>query len=98
MVSERLITFLGKLKDRLKSKDMLTFAAKAAFGVIPVWGPTIQAAIDEFSPDEKKDLIKELKELSESQSREISEKAEISIEYLKDIQQFFEFRSVCIFG
>ncbi len=87
MVSEKLKTFFGKLKDRMKSKDMAKFAAKEAVGAIPVVGSIIKDAISEFSPDEKKDLMKELKELSESQFREISEKAEISVKYLKDIQK-----------
>ncbi len=88
MASEKLKTFFEKVKDRLDYKDIAKFAAKEAIGAIPVVGPIIKDAISEFSPDETKDLIKELKELSESQFREISEKAEISIEYLKDIQQF----------
>jgi len=88
MVSEKLKTFFRKLKDRIMSKDMAKFAAKEAVGAIPVVGSIIKDAISEFSPDEKKDLIKELKELSESQFREISEKAEISVKYLKDIQKF----------
>ena len=88
MVSEKLKTFFSKLKDRLNYKDIAKFASKEAAGAIPVVGSIIKDAISQFSPDEQKDLIKELKELSESQFREISRKAEISIEYLKDIQQF----------
>jgi len=87
MVSKKLKTFFRKLKDRLKSKDIAKFAAKEAVGAIPVIGSIIKDAISEFSPDEKKDLIKELKELSETQFREISEKAEISVGCLKDIQK-----------
>ena len=88
MVSEKLKTFFEKVKDRLNYKDIAKFAAKEAVGAIPVIGPIIKSAISEFSPDEQKDLIRELKELSDNQFREISEKAEMSIEYLKDIQQF----------
>ena len=87
MVSEKLKTFFGKVKDRLKLKDIAMFTGKEVVGAIPVIGSVIKDAINEFSPDEKEELIKELKELSESQFMEISEKAESSVEYLKDIQK-----------
>ena len=45
-------------------------------------------ALDEFSPEEKEELIKEMKDLSEIQFKEISENIGVSIEYLEDIQKF----------
>jgi len=91
MVSERLKTLFGKVKERLselKPEDVAKFAAKEAVGAIPVVGQIIKDAFDEFSEDEKGELIKELKELSESQFKEISEKVGVSVEYLQDIQKF----------
>ena len=87
MVSERLKTLFGKVKKG-PAEDIAKFAAKEAVGSIPVVGQIIKDAIDEFSEDEKEELIKELKELSESQFNEISEKVGVSVEYLKDIQKF----------
>ncbi|MBE0516362.1 MAG: hypothetical protein IBX41_03070 [Methanophagales archaeon] len=90
MVSERLKTLFGKAKERLgelKPEDVAKFAVKEAVGVIPVVGQIIKDAFDEFSPDEKEELIKELKALSERQLNEISEKIEVSVEYLKDVQK-----------
>ncbi len=89
MVSERLKILFGNVKKRLgeiKPEDLAKFAAKEAVGAIPVVGSIIKDAIDEFSPDEKEELIEELKELSETQFKEISEKVGVSVEYLKDIQ------------
>jgi len=101
MVSERLKTLFGKVKKGLgeklsetKPEDVAKFAAKEAAGAIPFVGQIIKNAFDEFSEDEKEELVKELKELSESQFKEISEKVGFSVEYLKDIQgitlYFFE--------
>ena len=87
MVSERLKTLFGKVKKGL-AEDIAKFAAKEAVEAIPVVGQIIKDAIDEFSPGEKEELIKELKELSESQFNEISEKRGVSVEYLKDIQKY----------
>jgi hypothetical protein len=91
MVSERLKILFGKVKERLgefKPEDIAKFATKEAAGAIPIVGQIIKYAFDEFSEDEKEELIKELKELSESQFKEISEKVGVSVEYLKDIQKF----------
>lgn len=91
MVSERLKTLFGKVKERLselKPENIAKFAAKEAAGAIPFVGQIIKDAFDEFAPDEKEELIKELKELSESQFKEISEKVGVSVEYLQDIQKF----------
>jgi len=101
MVSERLKTLFGKVKKGLgeklnetKPEDVAKFAAKEAAGAIPFVGQIIKNAFDEFSEDEKEELVKELKELSESQFKEISEKVGSSVEYLKDIRgialYFFE--------
>jgi hypothetical protein len=90
MVSERLKILFGNVKKRLgeiKPEDIAKLAVKEAVGAIPVVGSIIKDAIDEFSPDEKEELIQELKELSETQFKEISEKVEVSVEYLKDIQR-----------
>ncbi len=94
MVSERLKTLFGKVKNGLSEKlseikheDIAKFAVKEAIGVLPVVGPIIKDAFDEFSPDEKEELIKELKELSETQFNEISENVGVSVEYLKDIRK-----------
>jgi hypothetical protein len=87
MVPEKVKTFFVKVKDRLKPEDIAAFAAKEAVGLIPVVGELIKDAFDEFSPDEKETLIKELKELSETQFKEISEKVEVSVEYLEGIQK-----------
>ena len=89
MASETLKTFFGKVKKGLgerlsevKPEDIAKFGAKELAGAIPVVGPFLKDIIDEFSPDEKGELIKELKELSESQFKEISEKVGVSVEYL----------------
>ncbi|MCK4736488.1 MAG: hypothetical protein KAT65_28800 [Methanophagales archaeon] len=93
MVSKKLKELFGNVKERLgeklseiKPEEVAKFAAKEAVGAIPVVGQIIKDVFDEFSPDEKEELIKELKELSESQFNEISEKVGVSVEYLKDIQ------------
>ena len=89
MVSERLKTLFGRVKkglSNIKAEDVAKFAAKEAAGAIPVVGQIIKDVFDEFSPDEKEELIKELKELSESQFKEIGEVVGVSVEYLKDIQ------------
>jgi Asp-tRNA(Asn)/Glu-tRNA(Gln) amidotransferase C subunit len=89
MVSERLKILFGNVKKRLgeiKPEDVAKIAVKEAVGAIPIVGSIIKDAIDEFSPDEKEELIEELKELSEIQFKEISEKVGVSVEYLKDIQ------------
>ena len=96
MVSERLKTLFGKVKNELdkrrrkikqiKPEDIAKFATKEAIYVIPVVGQIIKDAFDEFSPDEKEELLKELNELSEAQFNEISEKVGVSVEYLKDIR------------
>jgi tetratricopeptide (TPR) repeat protein len=87
MMSEKVKTFFGKVRDKLKPEDIAKFAAKEAVGAIPVVGQIIKDAFDEFSPDEKGELIKELKGLSESQFKEISGKVGVSVEYLKIIQK-----------
>jgi hypothetical protein len=89
MVSERLKILFGKVKkglSEIKPEDIAKFAAKEVVEAIPVVGQIIKDAFDEFAPDEKEELIKELKELSESQFRQISEKIGVSVEYLKDIR------------
>jgi tetratricopeptide (TPR) repeat protein len=88
MMSEKVKTFFGKVKDKLKPEDIAKFAAKEAVGAIPIVGQIIKDAFDEFSPDEKEELIKELKDLSESQFKEISEEVGVSVKYLEDIQKF----------
>lgn len=94
MVSGKLKELFGNVKERLgerlseiKPKDIAKFATKEAVAAIPVIGPIIKDAFEEFSEDEKEELIKELKELSESQFEEISEKVGVSVEYLKDIRR-----------
>ena len=79
MISEKVKTFFGNVKDRLKPEDIDKFTANEQI---------IKDAFDEFSQSEKVELIKELKELSESQFEEISENVGVSVEYLKDIQKF----------
>ena len=95
MVSESLKTFFGKVKkglserlSEMKPEEVAKFATKEAGWAIPVVGEIIKDAFDEFSPDEKEELIKELKELSEGQFEEISEEVGVSVEYLKYIQKF----------
>jgi tetratricopeptide (TPR) repeat protein len=91
MISERLNIFFGEVEKGLsgvKTGDIAKFAAKEAVGAIPVVGQIVKDAFDEFSPDEKEELIKEMKELSEIQFKEISENIGVSIEYLEDIQKF----------
>ncbi len=94
MVSEKLKILFEKTKkglserlSEIKPEDIAKFAVKEAVGAIPVVGQIIKNAFDEFSPDEKEELIKELKGLSESQFNEISEKVGVSVKYLKDIQE-----------
>jgi hypothetical protein len=94
MVSEKLKILFEKAKkglserlSEIRPEDIAKFAAKEAVGAIPVVGQIIKDAFDEFAPDEKEELIKELKELSESQFKETSEKIGVSVEYLKDIQE-----------
>jgi tetratricopeptide (TPR) repeat protein len=87
MMSEKVKTFFGKVKDKLKPEDIAKFVAKEAVGAIPIVGQIIKDAFDEFSPDEKGEVIKELKDLSESQFKEISGKVGVSVEYLKIIQK-----------
>nr|QNO54859.1 hypothetical protein GHJHFCIO_00009 [Methanosarcinales archaeon ANME-1 ERB7] len=103
MVSKKLKELFGNVKERLgeklseiKPEEVAKFAAKEAVGAIPVVGQIIKDVFDEFSPDEKEELIKELKELSESQFNEISEKVGVSVEYLKDIQRIalYSFREL----
>ena len=92
MVSEKVKTFFGKVRKRLDEKgvDIAKSAAKEAAGAIPVVGPIIKAALAEFLPDEQEELIKELKDLSKTQFKEIKEisaKMDVSVEYLKDIRK-----------
>ena len=97
MVFEKATIFFGKVRKRLgekseklreiKLEDIAKFAAKEAAGAIPVVGPIIKGAFDEFLPDEKEELLKELNELSESQFKEIGEKVGVSVEYLMDIRE-----------
>ena len=92
MVFEKATTFFGKVRKGLDEKgvDIAKFAVKEAAGAIPVVGQIIKDAFDEFSPDEKEELIKELTKLSESQFKEIKEisaKMDVSVEYLKDIRE-----------
>jgi len=68
MVSEKLKTLFGKVKKKMgeiKPEDIAKFAAKEAAGAIPLVGQIIKDAFDEFSSDEKEEITKELKELSE---------------------------------
>ena len=85
MISEKLKNFFGKVKDR--REDIARFTVKEAAGAIPFVGQIIKDAIDEFSPDEQEELIRELKKLSESQFEEISEMVGLSIEYSKEIRK-----------
>lgn len=85
MISEKLKNFFGKVKDR--REDIAKFTVKEAAGAIPFVGQIIKDAIDEFSPDEQEELIRELKKLSESQFEEISEMVGLSIEYSKEIRK-----------
>jgi len=95
MVSEKVKTFFGKVKKRLSERlgevkpgDIAKLAVIDAVGAVPVVGSFLKDVIDEFSPDEKEELIKELKELSESQFKEISEELGVSVEYLEDIKKY----------
>ena len=101
MVSEKLKNLFGKVKKRLselKPEDVAKFTVKEGAGLLPFVGPIVKDAINELWPDEdedeKKEIIKELNALSESQFKEISEKVGISVEYLEEIRQitlyFFE--------
>ncbi len=91
MVSDRFKILVGKVKKRiseLKPEDIAKFTIKEAAGSIPVIGQYITDAIEEFSPDEKFELLQELKLLAETQFAEISTEIGVSIEYLKDIKTF----------
>src|SRR5659263_1015 len=91
MVSEKLKILVGKVKKRfgeIKPEDLAKFALKEASGSIPVVGQYIKDAIDEFSPDEKLELLQELKEISQNQFTELSKEIGVSVEYLKDIKTF----------
>ncbi len=91
MVSERVKNLFVKVKKRLseiKPEDIAKFAIKEAAGEIPILGSVIKDVFDEFSTDEKRELLNELKELSELQFKEIGEKIGVSNEYLRDIQKF----------
>ena len=90
MVFGKAKTFFGKVRKGLDEKgvDIAKFLAKEAVSAIPVVGQIIRNAFDEFSSDEKEELIKELKELSESQFNEIKEisaEMDVSVECLKYI-------------
>jgi hypothetical protein len=97
MVSEKVKTFFGKVRKGLdekgeklreiKREDIVKFAAMEGVGAIPIFGGIIKDAFEEFSQDEKEECIKELKVLSESQFKEISEKVGVSIEYLEEIRE-----------
>jgi len=95
MKSERLRTFFGKVKKGLgerlsevKPEDIAKLGAKGFAGAIPFVGQFLKDVIDEFSEDEKGELIKELKKLSEGQFNKISEEIGVSVEYLEGIQKF----------
>ena len=88
-VAEKLIKFCGNVKKRfrdLKPKDVVKFTAKEGIGLIPIAGPIIKDALDEFSPDEKLELLSELKNISETNFIEISNEIGVSVDYLKDIR------------
>ncbi len=91
MVSEKLKILFGKAKKRfgeIKTEDIATFALKEAAGSIPVFGQYIKDAFEEFSPDEKLELLQELKSISEKDYAEISIELGVSVDYLKDIKTF----------
>ncbi|OGM11677.1 hypothetical protein A2Z22_01985 [Candidatus Woesebacteria bacterium RBG_16_34_12] len=91
MVSEKFKILVGKVKTRLSDierEDVTNFVIKEAAGSIPVVGQYIKNAIDEFSPDEKLELLQELKEISQNQYKELSKEIGVSVEYLKDIKTF----------
>ena len=91
MLSENLKTFFKKVKNRLgeiRPEDIAKFAVKEAVGAIPIFGQIIKDAINEFSPDDKEELLKELETLPETQFEEIKEELGVSIQYLKEIQKF----------
>ena len=83
----KLLKFYEKVKDKLSKEKIAKFALKEATGAIPIVGSIIKDAIEEFSPDEKEEILKELKELSQDKFNEISEKVGISIEFLKTIRE-----------
>ncbi len=87
-MSENLFVKVKKRLSEIKPEDIAKFAIKEAAGEIPIVGSIIKDAFDEFSPDEKRELLNELKELSEVQFKEIGEKIGASHEYLRDIQKF----------
>ena len=89
-MSERLKIFFETVKPRLdgvKTEDIIKFFGREALFALPFFGNIIRDGIDEFSPDEQKELLKELKDLSESQFKEISENVGVSIGILEDIQK-----------
>ena len=90
MASQKLKTLFENVKNRLgelRPEDIVKFAAEEAVGAIPVFGQVIKDAINEFSPDETKELLKELNDLSERQFAELSEKLGVSVEYLINIRK-----------
>lgn len=78
---------VGKRIKETKRKDIVKFVAKEAAGSIPFVGHMIKDAFGDFSSDEKKRILKELKQYSETQFREMSYKLDISADSLKDIQK-----------
>ena len=88
-MAEKLNRFFGNVKKRLreiKPKDVAEFTAKEGIGLIPIAGPIIKDALDEFSPDEKLEVLSELKNISETNFIEISNEIGVSVEYLRDIR------------
>lgn len=80
------VEFFEKVKERLSKENLAKIAAKGAATFIPIVGQIIRDIIDEFSSDKKEEILKELKELSESNFEEISKQTKISVELLKIIR------------
>ena len=71
------------VSERLKKVGKVL--VKEGAGSIPLVGNVAKSLIEEFSPDEKKELIKELKELSEIKFEELRKELEVSENFLKEI-------------
>jgi tetratricopeptide (TPR) repeat protein len=66
----------------VKIKKIIKIISKGVAGSIPLVGQSIKDAIDEFTPDDKLELLKELKEISQNQFTELS-KIGVSVEDLE---------------
>ncbi len=85
---EKFFRNIGKqLNNKITPDSIAKFAIKETVGCVPFVGQVMKDAIEEFSPDEKEELIKDLKRLSKGQFKEISDRVGVSIEYLKVVRK-----------